>query len=225
MGTVGRVLVLLLLSASHAFAQNVDKEGVPYRAWDIDAAVGFHSSHQSDLSGRQGDERQQGWEPAWLFAADIGHYWSSHIKGEAGVAHLSRTQYYEQQSLLDSSGREVGYRFSTTHVRQTQLIVAATYQFLENAFAHPYVSAGARVGLLSFHRHETRYLYSSRAAPPLPEPPRESDGLDLRVRPFVAVGSKSYFSERVFMRPELMVALGERGVTQVGLRLGIGIDF
>ena len=47
--------------------------------------------------------------------------------------------------------------FASNHIRQTQLTFAATYQFFENAFAHPYVSGGVRLGLLDIDSRRGPY--------------------------------------------------------------------
>jgi hypothetical protein len=223
---VRRALLIVLLSVTPVSAQKVDSQGVPYRAWDVDAAFGFLSSEQSDLGGPPADWGDN-WEPAWMVSFDLGRYWSSHLKTEAGVAHLSQARYYAQEPILGANGAQVGQILSNTQVQQTQVTLAGTYQFLDNTFAHPYVSVGARVGLLDFERIRSRYLYpvSGSSLPIVPQPVEETHGLDVRVRPFVAAGTKSYFSERVFMRPEMAIAFDGQGITQLALRLGLGIDF
>jgi hypothetical protein len=38
-------------------------------------------------------------------------------------------------------------------------------------------------------------------------------------------GNKSYFNERLYMRPEVLVAFDENGASHGTVRLGFGIDF
>jgi hypothetical protein len=226
MGNVQRALLLVLLCVSPASAQKVDRQGVPYRAWDLNAAVGFLSSEQSDLGAPRSEWGDDDWEPAWLVSFDLGRYWSSHLKTEAGLAHLSRTEFYTQEPILRADGAQIGQTLATTHVRQTQVVLAGTYQFLDNTFAHPYVSVGARIGLLDSQTSLSRYLYPfNTAAPVIPQPVEDRHAVNVRVRPFLAAGSKSYFSERVFMRPEMAIAFDDKELTQFTLRLGLGIDF
>jgi hypothetical protein len=45
------------------------------------------------------------------------------------------------------------------------------------------------------------------------------------LRPVAAAGFKTYFNERVFVRPEVNLAFGQPGTTQVNLRLDLGVDF
>jgi hypothetical protein len=225
---MGRLLwasMLVLLWTSPAAAQRVDRSGVPYRPWDIHGAVGFHTSDRSDGADRT-EPFGDNWQPAWSVSFDVGHYWTSHLKTEAGLARLSQVEYYGQESIVGANGQQIGVTFSTTEAAQTQVVLAGTYQFLDNTFAHPYVSIGARVGLFDLHTYTTRYLYGSPATP-YPAVPAPTEGRDraVRVRPFVAIGSKSYFSERVFIRPEMLIAANGDGVSQFGLRLGVGFDF
>ena len=48
---------------------------------------------------------------------------------------------------------------------------------------------------------------------------------EARVRPYLAFGSKSYFSERTFVRPEMVLGFNNRGLSQFGARLAFGVDF
>ena len=41
----------------------------------------------------------------------------------------------------------------------------------------------------------------------------------------MSAGSKSYFNERTFMRPEVVMAFSPNGVGQVGVHLTFGVDF
>jgi hypothetical protein len=119
----------------------------------------------------------------------------------------------------------VGYAFYTAQIQRHQLSAAGTYQFLENTFAHPYLSAGAQVGFVNIHkvRDMSVPVYYGRTAyqvPPLDQ--RESL---VQVRPFLAGGFKSYFNERAFVRSEVSTGFSRRGLSQFVLRLGFGVDF
>jgi hypothetical protein len=115
---------------------------VPYRAWDIDAGVGFLSltSADSDL----GDEgyASDNWNPSWTTSIDVGHFWNSHLKTEGGLSFLQRYETASSQDVLLAGGQH-GYIFTRNEIRQVQVTAAATWQFFENTFAHLYVSGGA----------------------------------------------------------------------------------
>jgi hypothetical protein len=99
-----------------------------------------------------------------------------------------------------------------------------TYQFLDNAFVHPFVSAGLSIGVLDetiTRPQQVRRLNNVTST--IPAASRSRD--EVLLRPVAAAGFKTYFNERVFVRPETELILTGHGVTQVGLRLDAGIDF
>ena len=220
---VGAAAVCWLVAGS-ASAQLTDGQGIPYRPWDVQGGVSFHVSSKADGSVANGSYEQ--WQPAFATTLEVGRYWTSHLKTELGVVYLTSHQDGGQEPVTVPTGQS-GTAYITSRVRQTQLTFAATHQFGENAFVHPYVSVGARVGLLDIN--QSRFpradvfadgRYVSYAIPPL-----EKHFTDVRVRPYAALGSKAYFSERIFARPELMLAFGNRGLGQYALRVAFGVDF
>ena len=68
-----------------------------------------------------------------------------------------------------------------------------------------------------------------------PYTPRESpvgrhsaaidDETSILPRPFAAIGCKSYFNDRVFVRSELLTAVGPAGYSHLTIRVGVGVDF
>src|SRR6478672_5813288 len=107
MSRVPWVLMLVVLCASPAAAQKVDGNGVPYREWDVHGAVGFHTSDRDNGSARS-DPYYESWEPAWSVSFDVGRYWTSHLKTEAGIYWLSRVQYYAQEPITAPNGQQIG---------------------------------------------------------------------------------------------------------------------
>jgi hypothetical protein len=199
---------------------------VPYRAWDVDAGVGFHNLTSADGNvGNEGYEPNN-WSPSWTTSLDVGHFWNSHLKTEGGLSFLQRYETATSEELTLAGGQR-SYVFTRNEIRQTQVTAAATWQFFENAFAHPYVSGGARIGLLRIDSHRESYLppLPGSVIGPVPIRPDEQHSLQARIRPFVAVGSKSYFNERSFVRPEMMLGFNGNGLSQFGARLLFGVDF
>ena len=221
---VAGAAALCWLIAGSASAQLNDGQGVAYRPWDVQGGVSLHVSTRTDGSVTNVSYEQ--WLPAFAGTLEVGRYWTSHLKTEFGVVFMTSNQGGGQEPVIVPTGQS-GTAFITSKVQQTQFVFAATYQFGENAFVHPYVSAGARVGLLDINQSrwpradvfvDGRYV--SYAIPAL-----DRHFTDLRVRPFVALGSKSYFSERTFVRPEVMLAFGAHGLGQYALRMAFGVDF
>ena len=220
-------LAALLLCAVPALAQRIDRQGVPYRVWDVDAGFGFHSMASTDASAGDTETYYADWTPSWATSFDAGYFWNHHLKTEIGLTLLPRYYDTEREQVVLPGGLS-GFTYVTSRVRQTQLTLAGTWQFLDNTFAHPYVSAGARVALLDIDAQREPYatvITSSTPSRYFTIPTVTRDRTDVRVRPFLAFGSKSYFSERSFVRPELVLGFNETGLSQLGGRLVFGLDF
>jgi hypothetical protein len=96
-----------------------------------------------------------------------------------------------------------------------------TYQFLENVFAHPYISAGVQV--TSFSEETQTYVYNTNFSTPPTH--TSSSRTYTEARPFVAAGYKSYFNERVYLRSEILASFDTDGFSHATARLGFGFDF
>ena len=218
-------LAALLICAVPALAQRVDAQGVPYRAWDLDAGFGFHSMASAD-AGRT-DTYFVDWTPSWATSFDAGYFWNHHLKTEVGLVLMPRYHDTEREQVVLPGGL-TGYTYVSSRIRQTQLTLAGTWQFLDNTFAHPYVSAGARVAVLDIDAQREPYatvITNTTVSRYFTIPSIGRDRTDVRVRPFLAFGSKSYFSERTFVRPEMVLGFNDTGLSQIGGRLVFGLDF
>jgi opacity protein-like surface antigen len=230
------------LSASAAFAQGaggaqtppapqagvtVDGGGVPYRRWDITLAAGLHIDNES----RADDDREvfayddDYWQAGLGVQADVGRYWTSHLKTELSFAYLTGHETYGSDIVPVPNG--VGQAFYQTDVARKYFGAAVTYQFLDNVFAHPYVSAGVRTSIFDRHkvRNPSAWVSDRFLSREYPIPPLDTRDRDVQTRPYVAAGFKSYFDERTFIRSELSTAFSDRGPVHWALRLGFGIDF
>ena len=86
---------------------------------------------------------------------DVGYYWTPHVKTEVGVGFLNTWEDYSFETFPVPSGRGGNFVFTNNSLRMVVVTPTFTYQFFENQFAHPYISVGARIGLLD--THSTRY--------------------------------------------------------------------
>jgi hypothetical protein len=214
----------ILLAASPAWPQAIDRNGVPFRSWDFDASVGLHASDAVD-SGDDGNLFVESWSATTAVSGGVGRYWTSHWKTEVGVVNYPRHHDFGQDPIQLPAG--FGYAFYTAQIHRRQLVAAGTYQFLENQFAHPYLSAGTRVGFVNIHkvRDTTVTVYNGRTAVFSQLPPFDQRETLVQVRPFLAGGFKSYFNERAFVRSELSTGFSRRGLSEFVMRLGFGVDF
>ena len=109
------------------------------------------------------------------------------------------------------------------NVELTTAVLGATYQFRENAFFHPYVSAGVRLGWLREHRFRDQ----SDGTTPYPHTVMALDERTTQflARPVVAGGAKWYLDQFVFLRPEAALALRAGRLLDTTFGISVGRDF
>jgi hypothetical protein len=173
-----------------------------YLKWDAGASAGFFSLHRQDAPYQEWDWQGMAWN------LDAGRYLTTHVKAEGGVM-WSPTYWHHGPPYNDRR-----------RIRPVHFSTALTYQFLENAFAHPYVSFGVRTTVQT--EHVERCLCTPAAGYSWETLAREHS---IVTRPYIAAGYKSYFNERIYVRPELLFTLGSHGISHSSLRLGLGFDF
>jgi hypothetical protein len=198
------VLSLLALSLPvEAIAQQPGTAlSEPYRKWDIGGGVALRFGQQDDAV-----------VPAGAWTAEFGRYWTAHIKTSVAVMTAGQTTY--ASSTFDSQS----YTTREIFTRPAGFGAAATYQFLDNEFVHPYVTAGVRFGSTSTSTtiSSTRPPYSLLS---------NNSPYRIEARQIFGGGFKSYFGNgRAFMRSELLVAIGPGGTTHPVLQIGAGVDF
>ena len=186
--------------------------------WDINSSFGILNAGHSEAEPFSNEETV-----AWNL--DFGRYVTPHIKVDGGLQLTGSQTVGRRTAPIEGLPREFQYfEWALATVRPTVVSGAFTYQFRDNEFVHPYLSAGVQTIWQS--EHIVRAAQTIR--------PRTVDyvipGIDehtssVMARPFVAVGCKSYFNNRVFMRPEVLVAFGPSGYSHSIWRIGAGIDF
>jgi hypothetical protein len=206
---------VFVVAAAVACARSAEAQ--PTTRWDAGASFGLIGGRGLDGDRTYGDAF-----PA-AFNADLGHYWTPHLKLDVGATLTPRRERYDYSSY-PASNPFGPYVLTSVDRTFNALSGAFTYQFFENAMMHPYVSGGALIGWQREHRHrDDTIVTSNRIGVNVP-------GIDVQstetiVRPFLAAGAKSYFNERAFVRSELLLAADGRGLSYALLRLGFGVDF
>ena len=109
-------------------------------------------------------------------------------------------------------------------IRFTTASAGLTSQFFENAWFHPFVSAGLEIV------REREHIET--VPPPVPprgstvSPPFESETrVGYSGRPYVATGFKLYLSDQAFIRTDLRTSWSSHGLAALGWRSGVGVDF
>lgn len=211
-------LVLLMTAGGEARAQVVDGQGAPYRRWDVSVGGGVHGMSGEDMQPR----REKGWNtdggPSWVWSVTARRNWNGHVTTEAGYAGFSERGWSNRMEAVTGSNGKPTYRWRSAETRVDQFVFGGVWQFGENAFVHPFVAGGVRVGLLDT-RENTSWVEG------VGQVPGTGRWREWRPRAYVSAGSKSYFNERTFMRPEVVMAFSPNGVGQVGVHLTFGADF
>lgn len=190
----------------------------PVTTWDAGASFG--------LTGGAGVEISRGLyggEPNAAYTIDLGRYWTTHVKTDIGALLTPELHLYDYTPVA-LGGAVGGYASNERDRRLYALSAAATYQFFENQMMHPYVSGGLQVAFIEEHVYRDEQIVTVNRMP-FGVPALDSRSLATRVRPFGAIGCKSYFNERTFIRSELAIAASARGFSHATLRLGFGVDF
>jgi hypothetical protein len=186
--------------------------------WDASGSLGLLAITTSDTHRSWG-----GWEQKADYRFDVGRYWTTHLKTDVAITAAHPWEDYESEPL-PIPGAVLPYVYTSVDRRLFMAAPAVTWQFRENAFMHPYVSGGVKVGVL--HEHRSRDASTQRfGAVSYPVPPLDERRTTVVARPFVAGGFKSYISRAVFTRTELRLGFAQDGVRQVSVIAGVGVDF
>ena len=209
--TIAAIATVTLLSAAPALAQSSGK----ITQADVAGSIGWLNVDKSDLSNNQSSND---WYNRSLYGgAAAGWYWTDHLKTEveAGVSSRASLLIYG----VDFVNGAAITRYSRYSFATTRLGVSQQYQFLRNAWVHPFIGAGLDVIWEQTDRTEEVYpLQGGHAGVTYP---RHTDVL---TRPFLTVGLKGYFNGRGFVRTDLKLVL-DNSVDEALFRFGIGVDF
>jgi hypothetical protein len=187
--------------------------------WDLSGSLGM-----LNIATAESGNAWRGWDRKFEYRADLGRYWTTHLRTELAVGTSNRWEDYEVVPLPVAGVQAPIYAYTDIERRLTTVAPAVTWQFRENSFMHPYVTGGVKVGLLQEHRVRTPdpYRFGGQA---LMVPPLDERATTVLARPFIAGGFKSYISRSAFVRTEGRVGLGPTGVRQVSMLAGVGFDF
>jgi hypothetical protein len=189
-------------SAQHAGVSTEE----PFRKWDIGGGLNIRFGDNQDTV-----------VPAGAWTADFGRYWTPHLKTSIAVM-TTRQEGYGGPSVFDPRAFTTSY--SEVITQPAGFGASVSWQFFDNDFVHPYVTAGARFASTS----ETTSVYSTRA--PYGLLLTRSTPSRVEARPVIGGGFKSYFGNgRAFMRSELVMAIAPHGSANAVLTIGAGVDF
>jgi hypothetical protein len=193
--------------------------------WDVGASMGLLNLREG---ARDRDSRYQpsGWDNRTTLAYEFdgGYFWTQHVKTDVALTLLPEQESFDLDTRPSPALPPGTPAFVDTTSRLTTLSGAVTYQFFENTFVHPYVSGGVDLGWVRAHRFRGQTITTvNRIRYTIPAV--DEQDTSLTAHPLVAVGCKSYFNSRTFVRTEARVAFGPDGVSRTTFRFGFGVDF
>jgi hypothetical protein len=215
------IATVAMIWCEPAFAQQTapKTEKLKYHKWDAGGSLGILVAGPEKFGGEGTSSCICGGQGVdWAGNIDFGRYFTQHLKAEAGLMWTPQRHLYNNNYTYPITFPATSIERS---VQPTTFSGAMTYQFFENVFAHPFVSAGVHVTSFS-EETRTEAYYPNFSAPPTIS---SSSRKYTETRPFVAAGFKSYFNERVYLRSEFLASFDTNGFSHATARLGVGFDF
>ena len=167
---------------------------------------------------------------AGTLAITAGRYLTRHLKIEAEGVVAGEGERYVTRVVQVPGGGGPFHISSDEFVRIDSLSGAVVWQFFENQWVHPFVSAGASLDFDRARRHTWPQSFF-RGDPRIPgnEVPiaienTEDLGTTRRARATVGAGVKVYITPRAFFRTDTRIGFDTRS-GHVALRAGFGADF
>lgn len=212
---------LLAAAAPDAFAQPPAPPS-PIARWDLTGTVGWFNADKGDATSESYNE----WYNSSLYGGiAAGWYWTDNHKTELDFAATTVGDIYTATPVV--VGAQLTYTNSRQFFTTRKLALSQQYQAYRNAWFHPHVAAGVDLTWETSREERSPVIvYDSAARTSREVLPARTIGpdVDLIVRPFAAVGFKAYVTQRAFFRSDLRFTF-ERGVDEVLLRFGFGVDF
>lgn len=212
--------VATAVAARPAAAQTISLTPSDLKRWDVSAGVGWVAGNKSGTVERWND-----WYDTFAVSLDVGRYWTPHLKTEvSGTFTTSGTVYSGEQVTVPGVPHPI-FVSREHRFRLDAVSASVSYQFLDNAWVHPFLTAGvqaAREHERSVRPYPVAFDGSGRPFG-VTETVREATAV--AVRPFAGGGFKFYVSERVFVRSDFTAAVASGRVAQTAWRGGVGVDF
>lgn len=216
----------ILLVPTAASAQPADQP-----RFDVNVSAAFFQARPEE---DESTNTYQHWYGEGRYAVGLGYYWTENFKTEVEFAHTPEGSRYVQDfiTLPAPDGQVFPYSFESYH-RIQQTSVRAVWQFLDNAWVHPYLNGGF---VYEAERHRFHVPEQYRFLPP-PDPRstpppavllrpafRSGEVMEHRGGVTVGGGAKFYMSPAAYINTGMQVTYAKPSTT-VSFLAGIGIDF
>jgi hypothetical protein len=224
--TSGQALLALAvcLTASATAAQEpppiVTTAPASSARWDV-------SGHITWLGERRPADAIAQWDRWFAVAsggASAGYYWTPHLKTELDISTSNEGEDYTFVTVTIPGQTSPLFVERDHETRFTTASAGLTGQFFENAWFHPFVTAGLE--LVREREHiETIPPPVPPRGPTLTPTPLSETRVRYRGRAYTSVGFKVYVSEHTFLRSDLRTSWSADGLASLGWRSGVGVDF
>ena len=217
MTMAGGVMTLVLgMTSGRASAQS---------AWDVSTFGGVFAA-RSPVSGYEAPYDE--WLHTGQIGVSVGRHLTRHLKIDAEAAATGTgRQFVQRFVVVNGFPTPIGAEAETS-VRT--VAAAATWQFFDNEWVHPFVTAGVQADM---QRRAIRvweqYSYGSDSRAPgtptlIAREQHHGPETSVRVQPVIGGGVKAYMTPRTFLRADGRASFD--GVRQsLAFRAGIGVDF
>jgi opacity protein-like surface antigen len=207
--------ILLGVSATAAEAQS-DAPKV-----ELAGSVGILSA----MPGENLTEYQDSWYGQGRYAGSIAYYWTRHLKTEFEHqwSHEGERNFLEYARV---NGMPYSYRVTTFHQLQ-QSSLRMVWQFRNNSWVHPYVSAGAVVDFERQHYHVPA-VYHQPLNGERVLLRREMDSghrTELRGGWTIGGGAKFYMTKKAFFNAGANATFSMPTAKTVSVIAGFGVEF
>ena len=167
----------------------------------------------------------QDWYANGRYAGSIGYYWTKNLKTEFEHAWSGEgSRYLLEYARING----LPYSYQTEQFFQLQQsTLRVVWQFRDNAWVHPYLSAGAVMDIEHQRLHVPLTSQQSTRGERILVHNELSSGDRYEVRGGASVGggAKFYVSERAFFNTGAIVTFSQNKTGTVNLIAGFGIDF
>jgi hypothetical protein len=193
-------------------------------AWDVNFTAGLFEGRPSPSEERYGDA----WYYEGRYAIAAGHYWTENLETEVEFATTGEGRRYVNDYVVLPNGMIYPYGVEKLH-RIQQGSARMVWQFLDNTWVHPYLSAG-----FVFEADRTRHRLpwgSYHPNDPRGGPPQLVNNLinsgevtDYRGGVTAGGGTKIYVSQNAYLNAGILSTYAKPSTT-VTFLVGFGFDF
>lgn len=212
--------LILAAAAVIAIAVPAHAQQSPLMRGDVAGTLGWLSGNKSETQSQSSNDW---YNHGFYMGVQGGWYWTDHHKTEVEAGLTTPIEFWTYRSFtVDGLS---AWRTSVFTYKLGRLAVGQHYQFLRNAWVHPYVGAGVDVTWeRSTERADPLVVYDARGPRELRPGGTFGPDTTVHVRPYLQTGFKAYMNRRAFFRSDLRVLVRDR-LDEVLLRCGFGIDF